>query len=168
MSMVFAEAFSLLPIIVIIIIFANAKKRSQEARNAGPMQSLPREAAHPAQRPVPAVRRSGNTDAARYADDNPSAAQRRQRARSSQQARDVSKAATGRVEKASSIRNMDSILMEDRKNDWLARQIREENRIKARGDFWDLGAAHDKDCDARDLKREHVLVHDDSIDNGEL
>ncbi len=94
-------------------------------------------------------------------------AQSKARNRSSREAREVAKAATGQTEKPSSIRNMGSLLMEDRKNDWLARQMREEHRIKMRGDFWDLGAAHDKDCDARSLKNEHLLAHDDSVDNGE-
>ena len=48
------------------------------------------------------------------------------------------------------------VLMEDRKNDWLAKQIREEARIKSRED---LGAAHDANCDARALKREHRREH---------
>ena len=58
--------------------------------------------------------------------------------------------------------------MEDRSNDWLARQMKEEQRILRRGDLRDLGAAHEASCDADDLKRRHLLEHDDSIDDGEL
>ncbi len=57
--------------------------------------------------------------------------------------------------------------MEDRSNDWLARQRREEARIARRGSLTDLGASHSANCDAGALKREHLLVHDDSVDTGE-
>ena len=62
-----------------------------------------------------------------------------------------------------------SALIEDRQHDWLARQLREEKRAKKRGEsLLDLGASHDASCDAREVKRLHILQHDDSIDNGEL
>ena len=51
------------------------------------------------------------------------------------------------------------VLLEDRRNDWLARQLREEAAIKRRGSIYDLGAAHDLDCDANDLKRSHARRH---------
>lgn len=57
--------------------------------------------------------------------------------------------------------------MEDRKHDWLAQQLREERRIYMKGDLMDLGARHNAECDARGLKRLHILQHDDSIDYGE-
>ena len=57
---------------------------------------------------------------------------------------------------------------EDRSNDWLARQMKEEQRILRRGDLKDLGAYHAASCDADKLKREHLLEHDDSIDDGEF
>jgi len=49
--------------------------------------------------------------------------------------------------------------MEDRNNDWLARQIREENRILRNGTLSDLGAAHNVKCDARDIKKVHHVLH---------
>jgi len=62
-----------------------------------------------------------------------------------------------------------SALIEDRQHDWLARQLREEGRIRKRGEsMLDLGAAHDISCDAREIKLLHMLQHDDSIDDGEL
>jgi len=51
------------------------------------------------------------------------------------------------------------VLLEDRKNDWLAKQLREEAAILRRGDTMDLGAAHEKECDARKLKFQHILRH---------
>ena len=61
-----------------------------------------------------------------------------------------------------------SALIEDRQHDWLARQLREERSLWKRGEgLLDLGAAHDASCDARKLKRMHMLQHDDSIDDGE-
>lgn len=60
------------------------------------------------------------------------------------------------------------IFMEDRANDWLARQLREEQRVLRRGETLDLGASHQADCDARSLKLSHLMAHDDSIDDGEL
>ena len=60
------------------------------------------------------------------------------------------------------------IFMEDRANDWLARQLREEQRVLRRGETLDLGASHHVDCDARALKAMHLFEHDDSVDDGEL
>ncbi|MBQ2228635.1 MAG: hypothetical protein II427_05905, partial [Firmicutes bacterium] len=55
-----------------------------------------------------------------------------------------------------------------RKNDWLARQMREEEKILRRGDMLDLGASHAASCDADLLKRYHLFAeHDDSVDSGE-
>ena len=65
--------------------------------------------------------------------------------------------------------NLSSILMEDRKHDWLARQMREEERILRRGDMLDLGASHHKSCDSEMLKLYHLGECDaDDIDNGEV
>ena len=59
-------------------------------------------------------------------------------------------------------------MKDDRKNDWLARQMREEERILRRGDLMDLGASHAAVCDAEMLKKYHLYAeHDDSVDNGE-
>ena len=56
--------------------------------------------------------------------------------------------------------------MEDRKHDWLAQQLREEQRIYLKNDIFGP-AAKGKDGSARALKMMHVLEHDDSIDDGE-
>jgi hypothetical protein len=66
-----------------------------------------------------------------------------------------------------SLRDLASFFGEDRRNDWMARQMREEARIKRMSGTLDLGAAHDADCDAADLKAEHRRVHSDAIDSGE-
>ena len=52
-----------------------------------------------------------------------------------------------------------NVLLEDRKNDWLAKQLKEEAAILRRGSIYDLGASHDVNCDADRLKREHVKRH---------
>ena len=51
------------------------------------------------------------------------------------------------------------VLLEDRRNDWLAKQLREEAAIKRRGSIYDLGAAHDADCDADRIRRLHISRH---------
>ena len=51
------------------------------------------------------------------------------------------------------------VLLEDRRNDWLAKQLREEAAIKRRGSIYDLGASHDVSCDADNLKRYHTKRH---------
>lgn len=56
--------------------------------------------------------------------------------------------------------------MEDRKHDWLARQLREEQRIYMKNDIFGPSAGG-KDGSARALKMMHILEHDDSIDDGE-
>lgn len=67
---------------------------------------------------------------------------------------------------AGSLRD-NSVLLENRSNDWLAKQMREEQRALMRSEILDLGARHDADCDAHRLKVAHILAHDDSIDNAE-
>lgn len=62
----------------------------------------------------------------------------------------------------------ETFMKDDRKNDWLARQMREEEKILRRGDMLDLGATHAASCDADLLKRYHLFAeHDDSVDSGE-
>ena len=56
--------------------------------------------------------------------------------------------------------------LEDRKHDWLARQLAEERTIRFRGSLTDLGASHDYACDAKKLKKLHIFEHDDRIDEG--
>lgn len=60
-----------------------------------------------------------------------------------------------------------NMFLEDRNNDWLAKQIKEERKILSRSDMLDLGAAHEKACQADQLRRLHVLEHDDSIDTAQ-
>ena len=52
-----------------------------------------------------------------------------------------------------------SVLFEDRRNDWLAQQFREEAAAKRSGMLADLGALHEAECAADTLKREHVKRH---------
>ena len=61
-------------------------------------------------------------------------------------------------ETATSIRE-NGLLLEDRKNDWLAKQMREEAEIYRRGSLYDLGAAHEADCDAKRIKLFHIRTH---------
>ena len=62
----------------------------------------------------------------------------------------------------------ETFMRDDRKNDWLARQMREEEKILRRGDMLDLGASHAASCDADLLKKYHLFAeHDDSVDSGE-
>ena len=62
----------------------------------------------------------------------------------------------------------ETFMKDDREHDWLARQIREEEKILRRGDMLDLGASHAASCDADVLKKYHLYAeHDDSIDRGE-
>ncbi len=66
-----------------------------------------------------------------------------------------------------SLRDLSDFFGEDRKNDWMARQLKEERRILITGSALDLGASHAADCDADDLKASHRRVHQDAIDTGE-
>ena len=57
--------------------------------------------------------------------------------------------------------------MEDRNNDWLARQLKEEKYLLSHGPLSDLGASHDRHCAADELKRSHSRSCDaDGIDRG--
>ena len=51
-----------------------------------------------------------------------------------------------------------TVLFEDRRNDWLAQQFREEAALKRRAGL-DLGASHEVECAADDLKRSHIRRH---------
>ena len=61
-------------------------------------------------------------------------------------------------EKGESYTTLREVLQEDRKNDWLAKQLREEANIARRSDL-DLGAAHERECAADDLRRDHRKRH---------
>ena len=58
--------------------------------------------------------------------------------------------------------------MHSKRNDWLAKQLREEAAIKRRGSVYDLGATHDVNCDADDLKKSHVRRHNTNGVNREM
>ena len=47
-------------------------------------------------------------------------------------------------------------LHDDRENDWMAKQLRYERRVRS---STDLGAAHEDNCDALSLKLEHLPLH---------
>ncbi len=50
-------------------------------------------------------------------------------------------------------------LRDDRENDWLAKQLREEARIYRNGLGLDLGASHEQSCDAGLIKKAHHARH---------
>lgn len=52
-----------------------------------------------------------------------------------------------------------TVLKEDRNNDWLAKQMREEQRILMKSEMYELKEAHAASCDARELKEVHRLNH---------
>lgn len=58
----------------------------------------------------------------------------------------------------SGTRMSDTFMKDDRQNDWLAKQLREEARILRRGDMMDLGASHDKNCAASELRRRSMYI----------
>ena len=60
--------------------------------------------------------------------------------------------------KSSRIRES-SVLLEDRKNDWLAKQLKEEAAILKSGSIYDLGAAHEVVCEADRIKKDHIKRH---------
>ena len=49
--------------------------------------------------------------------------------------------------------------LEDRSNDWLAQQLREEKAVLRRNDVFDFGALHQQQCAAEDLRNEHQGQH---------
>ena len=77
------------------------------------------------------------------------------------------RAQTGKAQSAASLSghyssqkiSLLSSTMEDRKHDWLAKQLAEERAILRRGIQSDIGAVHDLSCDARKLKIEHEIIH---------
>ena len=57
---------------------------------------------------------------------------------------------------------------EDRQNDWLSEQIREETRLRYElNESIGIKISHEYNCDARMLRREHEMMCDaNGIDNG--
>lgn len=55
--------------------------------------------------------------------------------------------------------SMADCLCDDREHDWLARQIREEAAIYRKGSMLDLGASHERGCEAAFIKEAHRLRH---------
>ena len=55
--------------------------------------------------------------------------------------------------------NIGKDLWDDRENDWLAKQLREEARIYRNGLGLDLGASHEQSCDAGLIKKAHHARH---------
>ena len=78
--------------------------------------------------------------------------------RSGQSFSDMSRAYSLGQTKASRLAET-GVLLEDRKNDWLARQLREEAAIYRRGSMLDLGASHQALCEAGYIKKEHTRHH---------
>ena len=148
--------FEILLVIIMVAVFASisaaGKKGSSINRSLEDPTRPPIQAGRPASRPQQRPVSRAGSQARPYA--KPSGA--------------PEKVKVGGRSSGSRLLNQDSVFLEDRNNDWLARQLREEARIMRSADMLDLGAGHRDNCDADRLKRIHLFEHDDSIDNGEL
>ncbi len=155
-------------VFLIVFIFIMFSVITSAAKTAGKGSAARRPSAPSSQQPTHALQRKEERVSARDRAMQQAAARREAEVRGStaqlKRSLDEKSGYSGGTIRSSSLPRD----MEDRSRDWLARQLREEQRVLARGDFWDLGAAHSKSCDARAVKQQHALYeHDDSIDTGE-
>lgn len=61
------------------------------------------------------------------------------------------------------VSTLGKLFKEDRNNDWLARQMKEERKRTVWNNFSDLGAQHDAVCDAKVLRVQHHLRHEENV-----
>ena len=151
---------SIIPLIVIIFIFSRlAKAAKQSQKRSGGSNPWQQPAAQ--QEKPRLVKSLKNSSSGEY-----KAEDKQFSFGKSAFAGSRSTASSLKPEKVS--RLSETFMKDDRKNDWLARQMREEEKILRRGDMLDLGASHAASCDADLLKRYHLFAeHDDSVDSGE-
>ena len=158
---------ALIPIIWVVAVFAMIVKSAKKAGGSSG-NSRPVRANTPYVPPQSAAQTQANANRPRQLGSGQAQSSAQQRAAYAQKAiREANQdrygaavpigSSFGQV-KASSI-GQSNVLLEDRKNDWLAKQLREEAIIYKRGVGFDLGASHNVSCAADDLKRGHVRVH---------
>ncbi len=143
---IFAFIMGLIPMIVILFILVRVAKASKNQSGRGNVQGDPK--AWLASRQKRLVKRLENSNSGEYT------APQQEHLTLDKGARNSNLAET--------------FMKDDRQHDWLARQIKEEEKILRRGDRLDLGASHAASCDADMLKKYHLFAeHDDSVDSGE-
>ena len=65
------------------------------------------------------------------------------------------------------VRELCSLFGEDRRHDWMAKELREESRHMVWNNFVDLGARHDLSCAAQEAREAHHREHQSGvIDDG--
>ena len=153
--------------VVLGIISGNNKKRaSGGGKTVSSKKPVQRPAAQQEYKPGPAARKAAAYRKAHdlEADDFP-ASGGKTKASAKTPAQKAAMPARRLNEKDESYLAMRAVLSEDRKHDWMARQLAEEERALRRN-FSDLGALHDASCAADDLKKSHR--HDNTIDSAEV
>lgn len=139
---------SLLPLIILVFVFSRIAKASKgSAKKKSPAwQTQPRQEKNPGL--VKSLK--GNT-AGEYQEEQMS----------------LERSSSGSLLRSEGMSTLaETFMRDDRKNDWLARQMREEAKILRRGDLMDLGASHAANCDAETLRKYHLFAeHGDLFDN---
>ena len=158
--------FGIIWIIIVISIVSSISKKAKQANRTGQAQR-PAQPSQPAARQqiIRPVQNFGKTAA-----NNPSQVYG---TGAFAKTSDPGKISAGKIEKSFGSRvtgslGENAVLLEDRRNDWLAKQLREEAAIKRRGSVYDLGASHDVSCDADDLKKGHIKRHNTNGVNREM
>ena len=169
---IFAFVSSTLPLIIVLFVLSRFTKAAKKQRGGGdPNVWLQKNTSQPSAWSGPGRASSGRGKLVKPLASSSSGEYRAPAAvepakASNKRSLGRSLGSSAKAEAASSL--AETFMKDDRKNDWLARQMREEERILRRGDLMDLGASHASSCDAETLKRYHLFAeHDDSIDRGE-
>ena len=154
-SGIIAFIMGFIPLIVILFVISRLSKASKRQQGRPNTQGDPNAWLQQRQTKSKLVKPLASNKSGEYRSDNRSFTFGKSKA-----------GASPRAEAGGSL--AETFMKDDRKNDWLARQMREEERILRRGDLMDLGASHAAGCDAELLKKYHLYAeHDDSVDNGE-
>ena len=169
----FSVFFGIIWIVLIISVISGVSKKAKQASRLGQTQQRPQQYAPRPQAPQSYDAQQARMDQVRRLDNKSRSAGQVYGTGAFAKTADPGKISASKIEKSFGSRvtgtlGENAVLLEDRRNDWLAKQLREEAAIKRRGSVYDLGASHDVACDADDLKKSHVRRHNTNGVNREM
>ena len=164
MGEAFSVFFGIIWIVLIISVISGVSRKAKQASRPGQPQQRPQQYVPRPQAPQSYDAQQERMDQVRRLDNKSRSAGQVYGTGAFARTANPGKISASKIEKSFGSRvtgtlGENAVLLEDRRNDWLAKQLREEAAILKRGSLYDLGAAHDADCDADRIKRQHLRVH---------
>ena len=159
----FSVFFGIIWIVLIISVISGVSKKAKQASRLGQTQQRPQQYAPRPQAPQSYDAQQARMDQVRRLDSKSRSAGQVYGTGAFAKTADPGKISASKIEKSFGSRvtgtlGENAVLLEDRRNDWLAQQLREEAASKRRFSS-DLGAAHEAECAADDLRRDHRKRH---------